>query len=316
MGKDHLIDVHHHILPPNYVEIVGDDRIGPLILAGKTPEWSPQQSIEAMDRNGIQTAITSISAPGLWFGNNQETIDLCRYCNEFATKMRGDHAGRFGVFAGLPLPDVDASLQEIAYAFDELGCDGIGLLTSYGNRYPGDLEFNPVFEELNKRHATVYFHPTNAPCSQCQPEIPAATLDFPFDTTRAVVSLLFNGTFTRCKNINFIFSHAGGTIPFLAERIARLQSRPGFKDHVPNGVIPELKRLYYDTALSTNWLAFRSLLELTEPDHVLFGSDYPFAPEQTMTGSIKQLQSMGLEPEILEGIERNHALKLFPQFQS
>ena len=105
MENCHRIDVHHHILPPNYVEIVGDDRIGPLILAGKTPEWTPQMSIEAMDRNGIQTALTSISAPGLWFGETQETIDLCRHCNEYAAEITRDHPTRFGVFASLPLPD-------------------------------------------------------------------------------------------------------------------------------------------------------------------------------------------------------------------
>jgi predicted TIM-barrel fold metal-dependent hydrolase len=272
-------------------------------------------SIEAMDRNGIERAITSISAPGLWFGNRQETTDLCRHCNEYAAEIVRDYPNRFGIFAGLPLPDVDASLKEISFSLDELKADGIGLLTSYGDRYPGDPEFAPVFDELNRRHATVYFHPTNAPCNQCQPEIPAATLDFPFDTTRAVVSLLFSGTFARCHDIKFIFSHAGGTIPFLAERIGRLQGRPGFKEHVPNGVIPELARLYYDTALSTNWLAFKSLFELVSTEHVLFGSDYPFAPEATMTGSIKALQEMGLEPNVLKGIERNNALALFPHFK-
>ena len=312
MSDCHRIDVHHHILPPNYVDIVGDDRIGPLILAGKTPEWTPQMSIEAMDRNGIQTAVTSISAPGLWFGDSKQTIDLCRHCNEYAAGIRSEHPDRFGVFASLPLPDVDASLKEIAFALDELKADGIGLLTSYGDRYPGDPAFAPVFDELNRRKAVVYFHPTNAPCCQCQPEIPAATLDFPFDTTRAVVSMLFNGTFTRCRDIKFIFSHAGGTIPFLGERIARLQNRPGFKDNVPDGVIAELERLYYDTALSANWLAFRSLFELVTPDHVLFGSDYPFAPEATMTGSVKALQGMGLDADVLKGIERDNALRILP----
>jgi predicted TIM-barrel fold metal-dependent hydrolase len=312
MTDCHRIDVHHHILPPNYVDIVGDDRIGPLILAGKTPEWTPQMSIEAMDRNGIQTALTSISAPGLWFGDSQETIDLCRHCNEYAADLSRDHPDRFGVFASLPLPDVDASLKEIAFALDELKADGIGLLTSYGDRYPGDPAFAPVFDELNRRKAVVYFHPTNAPCNQCQPEIPAATLDFPFDTTRAVTSMLFGGTFTRCRDIKFIFSHAGGTIPFLAERISRLQNLPRFGEKVPDGVIAELSRLYYDTALSANWLAFRSLFELVAADHVLFGSDYPFAPEATMTGSVKALQGMGLDPDVLKGIERDNALKLMP----
>lgn len=309
---NHRIDVHHHILPPEYVSAVGDDRIGPLILAGKTPDWSPEMSIEAMDRHGIATAITSISAPGLWFGDDDETLHLCRVCNEYAADIRRDHPGRFGVFASLPLPNVDASLSEIGHALDVLKADGIGLLTSYGDRYPGDAAFAPVFDELDRRDAVVYFHPTNASCSQCQPEIPAATLDFPFDTTRAIVSLLFSGTFARCRNIKWIFSHAGGAVPFLAERIGRLANRPDFKDKAPDGVIAELERLYYDTALSANWLAFRSLFELVTPDHVLFGSDYPFAPEITMTQSVKALGEMGLSDDVLRGIERDNALVLFP----
>ena len=310
--EPHRIDVHHHILPPDYVATVGDDRIGPLILAGRTPEWTPAMSVEAMDRNGIATAITSISAPGLWFGDNEESVRLARICNDYAASIRLDHPGRFGVFACLPLPDVDASLAEIAHALDTLKADGIGLLTSYGDRYPGDAAFQPVFDELNRRRAVVYFHPTNAPCSQCLPEIPAATLDFPFDTTRAVVSLLYSGTFARCRDIRFIFSHAGGTVPFLAERIARLGARPGFREAVPNGVLPELERLYYDTALSANWLAFRSLLELVTPDKVLFGSDYPFAPEATMTATVQGLIELGLDSDMLQGIERDNALALFP----
>ena len=310
--EPHRIDVHHHILPPDYVATVGDDRIGPLILAGRTPEWTPAMSVEAMDRNGIATAITSISAPGLWFGDNEESVRLARICNDYAASIRLDHPGRFGVFACLPLPDVEASLAEIAHALDTLKADGIGLLTSYGDRYPGDAAFQPVFDELNRRRAVVYFHPTNAPCSQCLPEIPAATLDFPFDTTRAVVSLLYSGTFARCRDIRFIFSHAGGTVPFLAERIARLGARPGFREAVPNGVLPELERLYYDTALSANWLAFRSLLELVTPDKVLFGSDYPFAPEATMTATVQGLIELGLDSDMLQGIERDNALALFP----
>ena len=310
----HRIDVHHHILPPEYVATVGDDRIGPLILSGRTPEWTPDMSIEAMERNGIATAVTSISAPGLWFGDREETRHLSRVCNEFAATIRRDHPGRFGVFASLPLPDVDASLAEIEHALDVLGADGIGLLTSYGERYPGDPAFAPVFDELDRRGAVVYFHPTNAACSQCLPEIPAATLDFPFDTTRAIVSLLFGGTFARCRRIRFIFSHAGGTVPFLAERIARLGGRSEFQNKVPDGVVSELERLYYDTALSANWLAFRSLLELVESDHVLFGSDYPFAPEATMTATVKGLIELGLDAADLLGIERDNALALFPQF--
>ena len=311
--QPHRIDVHHHILPPDYVEIVGDERIGPMILSGRTPEWTPEMSIEAMDRNGIATAVTSISAPGFWFGGTGETIALCRRSNDYAADIRKRHPGRFGVFAGLPLPDVAASLAEIAHALDTLEADGIGLMTSYGDRYPGDAAFAPVFDELDRRRAVVYFHPTQAPCSQCLPEIPAATLEYPFDTTRAIVSLLYGGTLARCPNIRFIFSHAGGAVPFLAERIARLAARPGFKDAVPDGVIPALARLYFDTALSANRFTFASLLELVGAGHVLFGTDYPFAPEATMTATVEGLAELGLPAADLAGIERDNALALLPR---
>ena len=308
----HRIDVHHHILPPDYVRAIGDDRIGPMIVAGKTPEWTPQHSIAAMDRNGIQKAITSISAPGLWFGDADATRTICRECNDYAAAMRNDFPGRFGMFASLPLPDVDASMREIAYGLDELHADGIGLLTNYDGRYPGDAAFAPVFDELNRRGAVVYFHPTDAPCCHGHGlDLPAATLDFPFDTTKAVTSLLFSGTLARCRNIRFIFSHAGGTIPFLAERIARLEVRPEFRAAVPDGVMFELKRLFYDTALSANALAFSALLTLVTPDQVLFGSDYPFAPETTMAATVKGLSSLGLPADILRAIERDNARRLF-----
>jgi len=307
----HRIDVHHHILPPNYVRLVGDERIGPLLVAGKTPVWTPQHSIEAMDRNGIEKSITSISAPGLWLGDTESTRRLTRECNDYAAKMRQDHPGRFGLFASLPLPDVEGSLREIAYALDELKADGIGLLTNYDGKYPGDVAFAPVFEELNRRKAVVYFHPTEAPCCAAHGVgVPAATLDFPFDTTKAITSMLFAGTFARCRDVRFIFSHAGGTVPFLAERIARLQVRPEFKASVPDGVMFELKRLFFDTALSANELAFSALLKLVAPEQVLFGSDYPFAPETTMTATVKGLADLGLPAEVLQAIERTNALKL------
>jgi predicted TIM-barrel fold metal-dependent hydrolase len=311
----HRIDVHHHILPPNYVRMVGDARIGPLIVAGKTPVWTPQHSIEAMDRNGIEKAVTSISAPGLWFGDVEATKALTRECNEFAAQIRSDHPNRFGLFASLPLPDIDGSLREIAYALDTLKADGVGLLTNYDGKYPGDPVFAPVFDELNRRGAIVYFHPTEAPCCHADPlQIPAATLDFPFDTTKAVTSLLFGGTFARCRDIRFIFSHAGGTIPFLAQRIARLEARPEFRDSVPDGVMFELKRLFFDTALSANSFAFSALLQLVTADQVLFGSDYPFAPEATMTATVNGLKDLGLPPETLLAIERTNALKLLRSF--
>lgn len=305
------IDIHHHVLPPVYIQAIGDDRIGPLLVSGKTPTWTPQHSIEAMDRNGIAKAITSLSAPNLWFDDIEKTRRLTRECNEYGARVRDDHPGRFGLFASLTLPDIEGSLREIAYALDELKADGISLLTNYDGKYAGEPEFAPIFEELHRRRAIVHFHPAETPDKNPHRlPIPAATLDFPFETTKAVTSLLVHGTLARSRNVRFIFSHAGGTIPFLAERIARLEMRPEFRANIPDGVMFELKRLYFDTALSANKLIFSSLLKFVSHEQVLFGSDYPYAPEATTVASIKGLANLGLPPDILHAIERTNALRL------
>ena len=283
---DGAIDIHHHILPPAYITALGG-RLGPQGLFGSPPHWSPAISIEAMDRNGIAAAVTSISAPGVWFGDVAETCRLARDCNEYAARMKCDFPGRFGMFATLTLPDVESSLREIEYAFDTLLADGIVLMTNYDGRYPGEVEFRPVFDELHRRKAVVFFHPTAGPYINPLPNIPIPTLEFPFETTRAITSLLYGGTLADCRDICFIFSHAGGAVPYLAQRIARLTVRPEFKRTVPDGVLRELGRVYFDTALSANLFAFDSMRRLVPISNIMFGSDYPHAGEPTMSATLR-----------------------------
>ncbi|MFN3659328.1 MAG: amidohydrolase family protein [Pseudolabrys sp.] len=310
MPSPHRIDTHHHFVPPFYLAEVGAEAIARTLVYNRAPDWTPQHSIDAMDRNGIATAVVSISAPG-FLCEEAKRPDLCRRCNDYAARMRADHPGRFGNFASLPLPDVDASLKEIERALDTLKAEGIGLLTHYEGKYLGDPAFDPVFEELNRRGAVVFVHPTESPCT-CGFALPAASLEYPFDTTRAIASLLFSGTFNRARNVKFIFSHAGGTVPFIADRLARLERRPDFARHVPEGVAAELKRLHYDTALSANRLAMNTLLSLVAPTQVTYGSDYPYAPEDAMTGAVKSLAALGLPEADLAAIERGNALRLLP----
>jgi 6-methylsalicylate decarboxylase len=305
------IDTHHHILPPLYMKAVGESAVGRTLVSGRAPAWTPAHSIEVMDRHGIGTAITSISAPGFVCKDPGEVVPLCRHCNEYAARMQSDYPGRFGSFASLPLPDIDASLEEIAFSLDSLKADGICLLTNYGGAYLGDRQFDPVFQELDRRAAVVFVHPTESP-GACLCGLPPASLEFPFDTTRAVANLLFSGTLARHRNIRFIFSHAGGAIPFLAERLARLERRTDFAQHVPEGVLVELKRLYFDTALSANGTAMSGLLRLTSIDQVVFGSDYPHAPEETTAGSVRGLGNLGLTPEELRKVEYGNASRLLP----
>ncbi|MBL6456652.1 amidohydrolase [Belnapia sp. T6] len=308
----HRIDIQHHILPPDYVRIAGAERIGPLMVSGRVPEWSPELSLEAMERNGIATAVVSISAPGVWFGDAGQARELARACNEYAAGLRRRFPGRFGFFAILPLPDVAGSLDEIAHSLDVLGADGLCLMTNYDGRYPGEAEFAPVFAEVDRRGALAFFHPCVGPGPLVPPGIPAATLEFPFDTTRAVASLLFSGVLARHRRMRCVFSHAGGTVPFLAQRMARLERRPEFRAQVPEGAMAELRRLYVDVALSANPLAFGPLLQVIPPEQILFASDYPFAPEDTMTATVKGLGTLGLAPEVLQAIEYGNAQRLMP----
>lgn len=306
-----LVDVHHHILPGVYTTTLAD-RLGTQGLFASA-QWSVEQSLESMDRNGIGVAITSISSPGFWFGDAGETCKLVRACNEFSAQLRRDHAARFGMFAHLPLPDVDASLKELEYAFDTLNADGVAMVTNYDGVYPGDAQFGPVFEELNRRQAVVFFHPNRPPYGTLPAGFPAPTLEFPFETTRAIASLLYGGTLALSHGVRFIFSHAGGTLPYLADRLARMAMNPELAKRAPNGVLPELERLYFDVALSVNKRAFGALLNLVEPSGVLFGSDYPHAGEPTMLAAVRGLAELGLKANDLAAIQRDNALRLFPR---
>ena len=308
-----VIDVHHHILPPEYLKTIGD-RLPPQGLFGTVPEWRPELSIEAMDRNGISTAITSVAAPGVWLGDNAEAVGLARLCNEYAAQMARDYPDRFGFFASVPLPAIDGSLAEIKYALNVLGAAGVVLMTNYGGRYLGAAEFLPIFDELDRRQANVFIHPTAGPYNNPLPAIPVPSLEFPFETTRTVTSLLYGGTLARCRGIKFVCSHAGGAIPFLVQRIGRLTARPEFARAVPDGVLAELGRLYFDTALSANRFAFDPLLRLVPVSHVMYGSDYPHAGEPTLIATLKGLVELGLSPSDARAIKSGNAEQLFDQF--
>jgi predicted TIM-barrel fold metal-dependent hydrolase len=273
--------------------------------------WHPSQAIETMDKDGIAVSVLSVSTPSTWLGDAASSRVFTREVNEAAARMQQDYKGRFGHFAALALPDVDGSLREIEYAFDTLKADGIGLTTNYDDKYPGDPAFAAIFDELNRRSAVVYFHPTAASFAlNVIPNIPPPTIEFPFDTTRAIVSLLFSGTLARCPNIRWIFSHGGGALAMLAHRLEGLaKNRPELGAKVPNGVKRELSRLYVDVIGVTTPGAFRAVLDIVPMSQLLFGSDYPFwAPDTT----IKGLAELKLPAGDLQAIERDNALRLLP----
>jgi predicted TIM-barrel fold metal-dependent hydrolase len=268
------IDVHHHFCSPHYVATV--DRV--VGLQTVLREWTPEKSLADMDRAGVRTAILSVTTPGLNFGDDAAGRALARESNEYAVELRRAHPGRFGLFAALPLPDVEGALREIAYALDVLAADGVGLFTSYGMRWLGDPHFDPVLEELDRRAAVVFVHPTV--CDACRnliPDVHEAVIEYGTDTTRAIAGLVFSGAASRYRRIRFIFSHAGGTMPFLIGRFTGLAAIPRIAARLPDGVLFELRRFFYDVAQAANPGALSSLMQLVPPAQVLFGTDFPYA---------------------------------------
>jgi len=308
-----IIDVHHHFGPPQWVNEV---RGRPLLLAPNTT-WTPAKSIENMDKGGVASAVVSITNPGLWFGDRAVTNSLARACNEFGAKVVQDHPTRFGLFAAMPLPDADATLKEIDYAYSALKADGVGLFTNYGDTWLGNPAYRPVMEELNRRRAVVFVHPTAADCCKglnYAPDVSPGTMEYGTDTTRAIMGLTFSGDAAKFPDIRFIWSHAGGTMPFLAGRIARAdRTLKDREQRLPNGFIAEVKKFYYDVAGAANEGAIASLMKLVTSQQVLFGTDFPTGDSTDIVQSLSQL---GFSESDLRAINRENAVRLLPRFQA
>jgi predicted TIM-barrel fold metal-dependent hydrolase len=260
----------------------------------------------------------SCTTPGIWFGDPDETKMLAREMNEVGAKIVSDHRTRFGLFALVPLPMIDPSLKEIEYAFDTLKADGVGLVSSYGNHWLGDPMFRPVMDELNRRRAVVYVHPTDAPCCQeLFPDAQPGAVEYNTDTARTIFSLLYNGSATRYNNIRFIFSHGGGTMPSLVERFG--VGRPDTINQAlratpePNSRLYHLRRFYYDTAQSTNIVQMTALKTVAGAQQIVYGTDYPFGSFAQHTAGLKEC---GFTPNELEGVFRRNALRLFPRLNA
>src|SRR5437016_8306863 len=311
-AKPFRIDIHHHFGPAVWVaEVKGR----PLLQAANTT-WTPAKSIEDMDRGSVAASVISITNPGLWFGDKAVTSRLARTCNEYAAKLVQDHPTRFGFFAAMPLPDVDATLKEIAYAYDTLKADGVGLFTSYNDTWLGNPAFRPAMEELNRRNAVVHVHPTAANCCRdlnYAPGVGPGSMEYGTDTTRAITGVCFSGDATKFPNIRWIWSHAGGTMPFLAGRIDGASGN--FKAQMPNGLISELKRFYYDLAGAANAGAIVSLQKLVNVDKIMFGTDFP--PGGTSMQVAQTLRELKMFSEAdLRAIERDNAVRLLPRLKS
>ncbi len=306
-GKPYRIDVHHHYVPDAYITAMKANKIRPV-------DWSIQMSLEEMDKSGIATGMISPPPPGVTFGDSAFRRKLARDINEAGAKMVSDRPTRFRLLATLPFASVEDSLAEIAYAFDTLKADGISLMTSYNGKYLGDPSHWPILEELNRRKAVVYTHPTTpACCGNLQPFVSINAIEGPVDTTRTMVSLMFQGAAAKFPDIQWIFSHSGGVTPFLLSRYQREEVEKDRKAALPRGVMHELRKFHYDTAQGHHEGALKALLAIIPTSQVLYGTDYPFWDGRKVTGD---LVKGGLSAADLMAIDRGNALRLFPRLSA
>ena len=299
------------LVPPKYADMV--KKYAP----DENPPtgWSPARSLEDMDRNGVATSITALMQPQVWFNDVPLGRALARENNEYGATLMRDHPGRFGLFATLPLPDVEGSLREIEYALDVLKADGFGLMTSYGTQYLGDPAFWPVWEELNRRKAVIYNHPLSAQC--CRNPIPqqlAGSTVYTADTTYTIASLIFTGAAARFPDIRWIHSHGGGTMPFVFSRFQRQEASVKDRERIiPNGLLHEIRRFHYDTAQANHPGALAALLKLVPVSQVMFGTDFPYRPASE---EVQGLAAYGFTPNDLMAIERDNAQRLLPRLRA
>jgi len=311
MPAPHRIDVHHHVTPPSLVA----EKIRAGAGGGPTYAWNIDQTLEDMAKGDVRAAIISLPHPVAVWPDPHDTRGLTRDWNDYVAMLVRDYPGRFGQFAMLPILDIEGSLREIDYAYDVLKADGINLMTNIGDKWLGDPYYDPIFAELNRRKSVVYTHPACPDCTAgVLPEIRESVIEFGTDTTRAIARLLFSGAAARYPDIRWIFSHAGGTAPFLAERLIRYAStEKGMAARVPEGVITYLQRFYYDTAQAAHPWALASLMRLVSISQVVFGTDFPW---RTAAETAKGLRDFGFSDAELNAIDCRNTERLLAHWES
>src|SRR3954447_20179263 len=310
----HVVDLHHHVIPGFYWEASNEDGNA---AGGITPaRWSLDSAIAYLDEAGIDLAVASISTPGVHFGEDVAARGLALRVNEYLADIKAARPDRFGAFAVLPLPDVEASLAQIAYCLDVLGLDGVSMMTNAGGSYLGDSRFDPVFRELQRRAAVVFVHPTASPDPIAHTlGLPDSLLDYPVDTSRAIAKLHYSNTFARTPDVKYVFVHAGGTIPFLASRFAIVDEMnviPGARER--GAFTDVLPRLYWDTASAFSDPVLHMLRSVTGLENVVFGPDYPYPRDAISIAGLRQLQNTAeLDDDERRGVLGETAARLIPR---
>ena len=304
------IDVHHHFASPSWLQAMK------LIGADNLPiaNWSAQKSLDDMDKGGVATAILSGNVPQVRPLGREAATRIARETNEYAKQLATDHPGRFGVFAMLPLPYIDDSLREIAYALDTLKADGIGVLTNYGDKWLGYTYFDPLWDELNRRKAVVYTHPADASCCvNLVQGVPQTAVEWGADTTRSITSLIFSGTSQKYRDIDWIFSHGGGGLTAFAEQLlVQMVTTPPYRDKFTREMVQaELNRFHYDTAQVSLNGTLAALAKLVPISQIMYGTDFPYRTAAEHSGGVDAI----FDADDRKRVNRENALSILPRLR-
>ena len=292
------IDMHSHAIPGFLREAFADAGKRPSLSS--FPEWSPEAALRLMDAFDIERSILSISAPGVNFGDDDASRTLARQFNEFCAELRTTFPGRFGAFGVLPLPDIDGACDEVAHALDRLQLEGIGLLSSYGDKYLGHAMYEPLLAELDKRRARVFLHPVgHGSLPLLNLDYPMWMIEYPFATTRAALDLVMSGATQRYPNIRWLLAHNGGVLPYLHWRVNSVSLIDKRYSHLPPDFIAsELAKFYYEIAQAPSDHSISSLLRTTDASHILFGTDWPYCQSdvtEAILDAFEGVSSLSLE---------------------
>lgn len=312
-----LIDVHAHFLPPSYRRAARRAGLDHPDGIAHWPSWEADAAAELMDSFGIASAVVSVSTPGLLLGGGTDAAALAREVNEEGAALARSAPGRFGCFASLPLPDVDAAIAEAVHALDTLGADGVVVMTNYEGLYLGDARLDPLFEVLDARKAVVFVHPTSPVCgAETSLGLPRPLLEFFFDTTRAVANYLLNAGPRRFPSIEMIVPHAGAALPVLFDRVTGFVARgAATAEATVEELHAGLARLWFDLAGHAARQQSFAIRRLAGVERLLYGSDYPFTSTAQVGRNLEDLRaSSALSPEELASQLRRNALRLLPRF--
>lgn len=273
-----------------------------------------------MKDSSIGTTIFSLTAPGTTVLNGPAAAKLARQTNEYGAAIRDSNPSKFGFFAALPpfCDGIEPVLAEIRYALNVLKADGVTMYTRYGqdNHYLGHADFRPIWAELNVHSAVVFIHPTHAvDTNMVNASMPLPVLDYPHETTRTAVDLIISETVREHPACKIILPHAGGTFPYLATRAASMLFESKSSAKPIEEFWEDARTFYYDLALSGNEYTLGLLTKFAKPDHILFGSDFPYAPQKTIDTHTENFDRYQMSDGQAFGINQGNALKLFPRLQ-